>query len=155
MKLAIVAVGHKQPTWVQDGCNEYLRRLPRDLFARLVEIKAEARDGRSRAQLLAAEKTRILAALTGCPRHVALDEQGRDLTTRQFADELEVWLRDGVDTAFLIGGADGLDASLKTSAHCLLRLSSLTLPHGVARLLLCVQLFRAVSLMKNHPYHRE
>ncbi|MDR2364722.1 MAG: 23S rRNA (pseudouridine(1915)-N(3))-methyltransferase RlmH [Zoogloeaceae bacterium] len=155
MKIAIAAVGHRQPTWVQDGCNEYLRRLPREFSARLIEIRAEARDGRNRAQLLAAEKTRILTALEDYPRRIALDERGRDLTTRQFADEMDAWMQDGAAVAFLIGGADGLDATLKSRAHCRLRLSSLTLPHGIARLLLCEQIYRAISLMKNHPYHRE
>jgi 23S rRNA (pseudouridine1915-N3)-methyltransferase len=153
MKLAIVAVGQRQPAWVREGCETYLQRMPH--VVRVIEIKAETRDGRNRAQLLAAEKARILPALATYPRCIALDERGRDLSTRQFADALDVWLREGTDTALLIGGADGLDEALKSRAHCLLRLSSFTLPHGIARLLLCEQLYRATSLLKNHPYHRE
>ncbi|GHT90745.1 ribosomal RNA large subunit methyltransferase H [Betaproteobacteria bacterium] len=138
MKLAIVAVGHKQPAWVQDGCDEYLKRLPRELAARVVEIKPEPGGSKTREQVQAAEKTRIRQVLgTGKQRVVALDEKGRDLTTRQFADALQEWMRSGDDTALLIGGAGGLDAELKNSAADLIRLSSLTLPHGLARLTLC------------------
>jgi 23S rRNA (pseudouridine1915-N3)-methyltransferase len=156
MKLAIVAVGHKQPAWVQDGCDEYLKRLPRELAARVVEIKPEPAGSKTRTQVQAAEKTRIRQALgTSKQRIVALDEKGRDLTTRQFADALQEWMRAGDDTALLIGGAGGLDAELKNEADDLLRLSSLTMPHGLARLVLCEQIYRAISLLKNHPYHRE
>ena len=156
MKLAIVAVGHKQPAWVQDGCDEYLKRLPRELSARVVEIKPEPGSSKTRLQVQAAEKTRIRQALGSTKqRIVALDEKGRDLTTRQFADALQEWMRAGDDTALLIGGAGGLDAELKTKADDLIRLSGLTLPHGLARLVLCEQIYRAISLLKNHPYHRE
>ena len=156
MKLSIVAVGHKQPAWVQDGCDEYLKRLPRELTARVVEIKPEPAGSKTRAQVQAAEKARIRQVLGGTrQRVIALDEKGRDLTTRQFADALREWMRAGNDTALLIGGAGGLDAELKSEAFDLLRLSSLTLPHGLARLLLCEQVYRAISLLKNHPYHRE
>jgi len=159
MKLAILAVGHRQPAWVREGCEEYLQRLPRELSTEVIEVKPEPRQGgKTREQLLAAEKTRLCQALRGLgdqARIVALDEKGRDFDTRQFAATLNVWLAEGRDTAFLIGGADGLDASLKTEADALLRLSSLTLPHGLARLLLCEQIYRAMSLLKNHPYHRE
>ena len=156
MKLAIVAVGHKQPAWVQDGCDEYLKRLPRELSVRVVEIKPEPGSNKTRLQVQAAEKTRIRQALGSTKqRIVALDEKGRELTTRQFADALQEWMRAGDDTALLIGGAGGLDAELKTKADDLIRLSGLTLPHGLARLVLCEQIYRAISLLKNHPYHRE
>ena len=106
-------------------------------------------------QLLAAEKSRIRDALPASPRIVVLDEKGDDLTTLKLAKRLEVWMQDGRDVALLIGGADGLDEEFKQQADDRLRLSSLTLPHGMARLLLCEQLYRAVSVLKNHPYHRE
>lgn len=155
MKLAIVAVGHKQPDWLRAGCQEYLKRMPRELPTRIVEVKPEPRGARTREQLQAAEKTRILEAAGAGVRLIALDEKGSDLTTQKFAEGLAAWMQDGRDTAFLIGGADGLDAELKQRAEATLRLSSLTLPHGMARLLLCEQLYRAVSLIRNHPYHRE
>ena len=155
MKLAVLAVGHRQPAWVNEGCAEYLKRMPRELPASVTEIKPEARGSKSREQLLAAEKGRIREALQPGSRIVVLDEKGDDLTTLKLAKRLEVWMQDGRDVALLIGGADGLDEEFKQQADDKLRLSSLTLPHGMARLLLCEQLYRAVSVLKNHPYHRE
>ena len=84
-----------------------------------------------------------------------LDERGADLTTLQLAQRLEAWMRAGGDTAFIIGGADGIDDEIKARADATLRLSSLTLPHAMARLVLCEQLYRAMSVVRNHPYHRE
>lgn len=155
MKLAVVAVGHRQPDWVTAGCNEYLKRMPRELAASVLEVKPEQRGSKNREQLLAAEKSRIRDALTEGVRLVVLDERGDDLTTLQLAKRIEQWMQDGRDAALLIGGADGLDEELKARADDRLRLSSLTLPHGLARLLLCEQLYRAASVIKNHPYHRE
>ncbi len=155
MKLTILAVGHRQPDWVSEGCAEYLKRMPRELPLNVVEIKPEPRGSKTREQLLAAEKMRIRDALPGSPRLVVLDERGDDLTTLKLAKRLEAWMLDGRDVALLIGGADGLDDEFKQNADDKLRLSSLTLPHGMARLLLCEQLYRAVSVLKNHPYHRE
>ena len=155
MRLVIAAVGHRMPDWVAEGCSEYVKRMPRELPASVSEIKPEPRGSKTRDQLTAAEKSRILPAIAGCSRIVALDERGKDLTTVQLAQRLEAWMREGGDTAFLIGGADGLDPELKDAAHEMIRLSSLTLPHAMARLVLCEQLYRAMSVVRNHPYHRE
>jgi len=155
MKLTVVAVSQRQPPWVGDGCAEYLKRMPRELPTTVIEIKPEARGAKTREQLLAAEKARIREILTGSTRLVVLDERGDDLTTLKLARRLEAWMQDGRDTVLLIGGADGIDAELKDRADDRIRLSSLTLPHGLARLVLCEQLYRAVSVIKNHPYHRE
>lgn len=155
MKFAILAVGHKPPAWVAQGCAEYVKRMPRELPVSIVEVKPEGRGAKSREQLLAAEKNRLLAVLQGYDRVIVLDERGTDLATRELADRLAGWMRAGGDTAFVIGGADGLDASLKAQADDAIRLSSLTLPHALARLLLCEQLYRAISIVRGHPYHRE
>lgn len=155
MRLNILAVGHRQPAWVAEGCSEYLKRMPRELPASVTEIKPEPRGSKTREQLLAAERVRLLDAMPGACRLVVLDEKGDDLTTLNLARRLEAWMQDGRDVALLIGGADGLDEEFKRAADDRLRLSSLTLPHGMARLLLCEQLYRAVSVLKNHPYHRE
>ena len=155
MKLSVLAVGHRQPAWVNEGCAEYLKRMPRELPLTVSEIKPEPRGSKTREQLLGAEKARIREALAASSRIVVLDEKGDDLTTLKLAKRLEVWMQDGRDVALLIGGADGLDEEFKQQADDRLRLSSLTLPHGMARLLLCEQLYRAVSVLKNHPYHRE
>ncbi len=155
MKLAVLAVGHRQPDWVNEACAEYLKRMPRELLASVTEIKPEPRGSKTREQLLSAEKSRIRDALSAGSRIVVLDEKGDDLTTLKLAKRLEVWMQDGRDVALLIGGADGLDEEFKQQADDKLRLSSLTLPHGMARMVLCEQLYRAVSVLKNHPYHRE
>ena len=155
MKLAILAVGHKLPDWVAAGCAEYVKRMPRELPLSIVEIKPEARGSKTREQLLSAEKSRLQAALQGFQRLVVLDERGEDLNTLKLAQRLEAWMREGGDTAFIIGSADGIDEGQKQSAHATLRLSSLTLPHAMARLILCEQLYRAHSVIRNHPYHRE
>lgn len=155
MKLGILAVGHKLPEWVAKGCAEYAKRMPRELPLAIVEIKPEPRGAKTREQLLAAESVRLQAALQGYRRIVVLDERGADLSTLQLAQRLDGWMREGGDTAFVIGGADGIDTALKQQANDTLRLSSLTLPHAMARLILCEQLYRAQSVLRNHPYHRE
>jgi 23S rRNA (pseudouridine1915-N3)-methyltransferase len=144
------------PGWVDDGFAEYARRFPRKAPLSLVEIRPERRGAtRTAAQAMAAEAKRIEAALpSGCYR-VALDERGRDVTTLQLARLLEGWRAGGRDVALLVGGPDGLDPGLKARADVQLRLSSLTLPHALVRVLLAEQLYRAGSVLDNHPYHRQ
>ncbi|AJY43657.1 23S rRNA (pseudouridine(1915)-N(3))-methyltransferase RlmH [Burkholderia humptydooensis] len=155
MKLHIVAVGHKMPGWIATGFDEYAKRMPPELRIELREVKPELRSGsRTADSVMAAEKQRIEAALPKNARVVALDERGRDWTTMQLAQALPAWQQDGRDVAFVIGGADGLDPELKSRADLLLRVSSLTLPHGMVRVLLAEQLYRAWSITQNHPYHR-
>jgi 23S rRNA (pseudouridine1915-N3)-methyltransferase len=103
---------------------------------------------------MALERERIEAALPKSVRIIALDERGKDLTSVGLSQQLEAWQQDGRDTAFLIGGADGLDPELKARAEGLIRISSMTLPHGMVRVLLAEQLYRAWSITQNHPYHR-
>lgn len=156
MRLLIVSVGHKMPGWISDGFNEYAKRMPREAKIELVELKPEPRTtGKTTTQIMEAEATRILAALPAGTRVFALDERGAQWTTRKLADEMKIWMGDGCDVAFIIGGADGLHDSVKQAAHKLLALSALTLPHAMVRVLLAEQLYRAWSLMHNHPYHRE
>ncbi|CAN0622434.1 23S rRNA m(3)psi1915 methyltransferase [Burkholderia multivorans] len=155
MKLHILAVGHKMPGWIAAGFDEYAKRMPPELRIELREIKPELRaGGRSADSVMAAERQKIEAALPKNARIVALDERGRDWTTMQLAQALPGWQQDGRDVAFVIGGADGLDPALKARADLLLRISSMTLPHGMVRVLLAEQLYRAWSITQNHPYHR-
>ncbi|GAB2912096.1 23S rRNA (pseudouridine(1915)-N(3))-methyltransferase RlmH [Paraburkholderia jirisanensis] len=155
MKLHILAVGHKMPDWIAAGFDEYTKRMPPELRIELREIKPEQRSsGRPAESVMAAERLRIEAALPKGARLVALDERGKDWTTMQLAGALPGWQQDGRDVAFLIGGADGLDTELKARADLLLRLSSLTLPHAMVRVLLAEQLYRAWTITQNHPYHR-
>lgn len=155
MILRLVALGHRMPAWVAAGFDAYAKRLPRDCALELVELKPEPRDrGKTVAQMLAAEAARIRAACGGCSI-VALDERGSAWTTRQLADNLQQWRDAGAGVAFVIGSADGLDAALKRTAAARIALSAMTLPHGLVRVILAEQLYRAVSLAAGHPYHRE
>jgi len=156
MKLIIVSVGHKMPDWITAGFNEYTKRMPREARIALLEIKPEPRTtGKTTMQIMEDEAQRILAALPQNCLRIALDERGIQPTTRQLAAQMQDWMRAGRDVAFIIGGADGLHESVKQAAQQLLALSALTLPHAVVRVLLAEQLYRAHSLMHNHPYHRE
>lgn len=155
LKLRVVALGHRMPAWVTEGWREYVERLPRDFAVDLVELKPEPRDrGRPVAALLAAEATRLAAACRGAGI-VALDERGEAWSTRRFAERLARWRDDAREIAFIIGSADGLDPALKRDAEARFSLSALTLPHGLARVLLAEQIYRAASLIAGHPYHRE
>lgn len=156
MKLIIVSVGNKMPDWITAGFNEYAKRMPREAKIELVELKPEPRTtGKTTAQIMEAEAQRILAALPSGSLRIALDERGAQPTTRQLAAQMQDWLREGRDVALIIGGADGLHESVKNSAQHLLALSALTLPHAMVRVLLAEQLYRAHSLLHNHPYHRQ
>jgi 23S rRNA (pseudouridine1915-N3)-methyltransferase len=154
-RLHIVTIGDKLPGWAAQACDEYLKRLPRGFEAALSEVRPEPRTtGKTPTQLKAAEAQRLRGALPRGARLVALDEHGKDLTTNQFSTKLRAWLDSGVPTAFLIGGPDGLDAALKAECEFVLRLSSFTLPHALARAVFCEQVYRAASLLTGHPYHR-
>jgi 23S rRNA (pseudouridine1915-N3)-methyltransferase len=160
MKFIVCAVGHRMPTWVDAAFGDYVRRLPRELPVDLIEVRPPPRPLKraSAAQIarsMAAEAGRIRAALPAGCTVVALDEKGKSFTSLEFARRLERWRREARDVAFVIGGADGLDPELKRRASLLLSLSSLTLPHRLVRVLLAEQLYRGVSLLHNHPYHRE
>lgn len=156
MKLFILAVGNKMPEWITQGFNEYTKRMPREATISLIEIKPEPRTtGKSVPQIMEAEAQRIDAALPKDVTRIVLDERGAHSTTKQMAQKMHDWLGGGRDVAFIIGGADGLHESVRGSAHQLLALSALTLPHGMVRVLLAEQLYRAYSLLHNHPYHRE
>ncbi|AMP03534.1 23S rRNA (pseudouridine(1915)-N(3))-methyltransferase RlmH [Collimonas pratensis] len=155
MQLIIAAVGHKMPAWIETGFGEYAKRMPPDCRIVLKEIKPVERSGsHTAASAMALERSRIEAVLPKGVRIVALDERGKDLTSVQLSQQLTQWQRDGRDVAFIIGGADGLDPEFKAKADSLLRISSLTLPHGMVRVLLAEQLYRAWSITQNHPYHR-
>ncbi|MDR2991236.1 MAG: 23S rRNA (pseudouridine(1915)-N(3))-methyltransferase RlmH [Burkholderiaceae bacterium] len=156
MKLAIIAVGQRLPGWAQAAWDDYAKRFPPELRVELKAIKTEPRaSGKTAAQCMAAECARIEAALPKHAHVVALDERGAALTTQALAARLRDWQRSGDDAALLIGGPDGLDAALRAAAHERIRLSDLTLPHALARVLLIEQLYRAWSINAGHPYHRE
>lgn len=155
MRLTIVAVGQKVPDWAQTAYDDYAKRFPPELKVELKAVKTEPRGSKTLENLLSAERTRIEGAIARGCRIVALDERGSAVTTMALAEHLKSWQLSGDDVAIVIGGPDGLDAGFKQSAHQRIRLSDLTLPHAMVRVLLIEQLYRAWSITINHPYHRE
>lgn len=154
MKLTIVAVGQRLPAWAETACADYLKRFPSDWKVELKALKAEPREGKPVPAIMALEAQRIDAAVGRDMRRVLLDERGARLTSTQLAERISAWQHDGRAVALVIGGADGLDPQLKAGADETLRLSDLTLPHALARVMLLEQLYRAWSLLNHHPYHR-
>jgi 23S rRNA (pseudouridine1915-N3)-methyltransferase len=155
MQLIIAAVGHKMPAWIETGFQEYAKRMPPELKILLKDIKPVERSGSRTAEtVMLQERGKIEAVLPKGARIVALDERGKDWTTMQMSQQLTQWQQDGRDVAFVIGGADGLDPGFKSNADTLIRISSMTLPHGMVRVILAEQLYRAWSITQNHPYHR-
>jgi 23S rRNA (pseudouridine1915-N3)-methyltransferase len=155
LKLRIISVGHKMPAWVETACAEYTKRMPRELTIEIVEIKPEKRAaGNSTENIQALESKRILETVSK-DFLVACDERGAEISTLQLAEKLKSWQTLGRDVSIVIGGADGLNASLKQAADFQWSLSKLTLPHAFVRVLLCEQLYRAHSVNLGHPYHRE
>ncbi len=155
MRLTIVAVGQKVPDWAQSAYDDYAKRFPPELKVELKAVKTEPRASKTLENLLAAERQRIEAVLPKGTRIVALDERGTAVTTVALSTKLTGWQLEGDDVAIIIGGPDGLDPGFKQAAHERLRLSDLTLPHAMVRVLLIEQLYRAWSITVNHPYHRE
>ena len=155
MKLWLVAVGQRQPAWAETAYADFAKRFPPEMRLELKAVKAEPRSGKTAEQLMAAEAARIEAAVPRGARRVVLDERGTRLTTTQLSQRLTAWQHDSRDVALLIGGPDGLAAALKAGADETLRLSDLTLPHAFVRVLLAEALYRAWTVMVNHPYHRE
>jgi 23S rRNA (pseudouridine1915-N3)-methyltransferase len=150
----IIAVGQRMPSWVDQAYLEYAKRLPPDYKLELREIKAQARGNAATDTVLAHEAERIRQALPKRATLIVLDERGTQMTSAGLAQNLVEWRSQGDPIAFVIGSADGVDRELKASARATLRLSDMTLPHGLARVLLAEQLYRAWSIIEKHPYHR-
>lgn len=143
------------PNWVETACAEYTKRMPHEMTVEIVEIKPDKRAaGKNSAQVQEVEGKRIIEAARR-DYLIALDEHGQEVNTLQLADRMKNWLSGGRDVALVVGGADGLHADIKARADWLWSLSKLTLPHGMVRVLLAEQLYRAHSVINNHPYHRE
>ena len=151
----VVAVGQRVPAWAQTAWDDYAKRFPPELKLELKAVKTEPRGSKTLATLYAAERERIEAALPRGARVVVLDERGTALTTKALAERLRGWQLEGDDVALVIGGPDGLDPAFRQAAHERIRLSDLTLPHAMVRVLLIEQLYRALSVYAGHPYHRE
>lgn len=156
MRIRVIAVGLKMPAWVDEAVGDFSRRMPPELRIDWKPVKAEARStGASADQWRSREAERIRDALPAGARLVLLDERGSDLDSVRLASRLSDWQRDAQPIALVIGGPDGVDESIRSLASETLRLSSLTLPHALVRVLLAEQLYRAWSINAGHPYHRE
>jgi 23S rRNA (pseudouridine1915-N3)-methyltransferase len=155
MRLWVVAVGQRVPDWAQTAWDDYAKRFPPEIKVELKAVKTEPRGSKTIDTLYAAERERIQSAIPRGCRIVALDERGTSLTTLALAQKLKHWQLEAEDVALVIGGPDGLDPEFKKIAHERIRLSDLTLPHAMVRVLLIEQLYRAWSINANHPYHRE
>jgi 23S rRNA (pseudouridine1915-N3)-methyltransferase len=156
MRLRIIAVGTKQPSWVDAAVTDYLRRFKSPWRVELLEIEAATRSATRSAEVaVQREGERVLAALRDRERVILLDEIGKSLSTRELASKVEALAREAPDLALLIGGPDGHAAAVRERAAASWSLSRLTLPHGLARVLLVEQLYRAHTLASGHPYHRD
>ncbi len=156
MNICLIAVGTKMPTWVQNGFSEYAKRLPHECSLKLIEIEASKRQKNSSVQdLKKREAEKILAAIPSQSLIIALDVKGQNWSTEQLSQHLKNWMHEYKHVALLIGGPDGLDESCLSRAHCKWSLSALTFPHPLVRIIIAEQIYRAHSLMINHPYHRE
>jgi 23S rRNA (pseudouridine1915-N3)-methyltransferase len=156
VRVTILSVGHKMPAWIQEGFHEYARRMPPEIRVDLVELKPEERGpGRATEKAKADEGARLLAAIPDGGTLLALDERGKAVSTQGLSVMLAEWMRDGSHPAFAIGGADGLSPRVKERAQKLVSLSALTLPHGLVRVVLAEQIYRAWTILARHPYHRE
>lgn len=156
MRLVLAAVGQRPPAWADAAYQDFAKRLPPELRLSLAAVKAEPRSGgKTAAQMMAAEAQRLEAACPKGARRVVLDEAGSRHNTLQLAERLKFWMGDGRDLVLLVGGPDGLDPALKASADETWRLSDLTLPHALVRVLVAEALYRAWTLTVGHPYHRE
>lgn len=156
MNLILIAVGTRMPAWVDDAFAEYQKRMPRETALRLLTVKPEKREGgKTAAQAMAAEAQRIAAALPKTCLRVVLDERGQQVSSTALAERMQAWMAGGRDVALIVGGADGLATAIKDEADWAWSLSALTLPHGLVRVLVAEQLYRAVTILQGHPYHRE
>jgi 23S rRNA (pseudouridine1915-N3)-methyltransferase len=143
------------PDWVDSACAEYLKRMPRETSLEIVEIKPDKRAAGKNSEVVQEAEAKRILEIVGKDYLIALDERGQEVTTLQLAERMKTWLGSGRDVALVVGGADGLHPGLKQKADWLWGLSKLTLPHGMVRVLLAEQLYRAWSVINHHPYHRE
>ena len=155
MHIRLLAVGERQPAWVDDAFRDYTGRFPPQWKFRL-DVIATARRGKSddAQRAIESEGGQILSKIAANEQVVLLDETGRQPTSRELARSLSAWQADGRDLCFLIGGPDGVSKDCRSRADFVWSLSNLTLPHGLARVLFAEQLYRAWSMLAGHPYHR-
>ncbi len=156
MQITVVAVGKRMPGWITQGIHEYIKRFPPGIDLKVVSISpVKRKKSISHKKAHSGEVERIKAAI---PKHsyiIALDEKGKQHNSQKLSDRLSDWIQDGQDVVFIIGGADGIAPSIISDAHEVWSLSKYTMPHAIARVFLIEQLYRAWSILNNHPYHRK
>ena len=155
MRIRVIAIGSRMPGWVREAVDDYLKRFANQLRVSIIEIEAGNRTGGNAKRAIEVEGERLLAAVRKDEYVVALDERGTEMTTKQLAAWVDGHMREGRDVALLIGGPDGFAPEVLTRANYKWALSKLTFPHALVRVVLAEQLYRAHSLLTNHPYHRE
>ena len=155
MKIKLLAVGTKMPSWVSDGFSEYAKRLPRDMSLELVELPLGARGKNADIQKAIQKESDAILAQIGKQDHViALEVKGHNWSTEALAENMERWQMNGQTVVLLVGGPDGLSDACRSRANQQWSLSALTLPHPIVRVILSEQIYRAWSVTQNHPYHR-
>lgn len=155
MRIRLIAVGTRMPDWVQTAFAEYAKRLPRELALELMEIPLGPRSkSSSTSAAIAKESAAILSAIGDGDRVIALEVKGKDWSTEQLAQQLAKWQMDGGNVSLLVGGPDGLSDACRARADVHWSLSRLTLPHPLVRVLLSEQIYRAWTILANHPYHK-
>ena len=155
MHIYLIAVGQKMPAWVNQACDEYGKRLPRELQLKIIEVPLIKRGKNPDIKRISRDESRkiVEAVPAGCTL-VALDLKGKRIGTEQLAVTLDQWMQFGKDIAIVIGGPDGLSDELLQQAEQTLSLSDMTFPHPLVRVIIVEQLYRAWSIICNHPYHR-
>jgi 23S rRNA (pseudouridine1915-N3)-methyltransferase len=155
MKIWVIALGNRLPAWAESASEDFLKRFPSDWRVHVKALKTPAREGQPPERLMHLEAQKIEEALPKDAWVVVLDERGATLTTSELSRRFERWKDMGKDIVFVIGGPDGIDEAFKAKAHDTIRLSSMTWPHAMVRVMLLEQLYRVFSLQTGHPYHRE
>jgi 23S rRNA (pseudouridine1915-N3)-methyltransferase len=156
MQIDLIAVGKRMPAWVETAVKEYTKRLPKNIAFNLIEITPAIRSKNNNAEnYKQKEQDNIETALASNSIIICLDERGKSISSQQFAEQLQLWNDEQQRVSIIIGGADGLSEDLKNKAHQMWSLSGMTLPHGLVRVLMVEQLYRAWTITQNHPYHRE
>ena len=154
MRINLIAVGKKMPGWIADGIEHYKKQLPKNYNFIITTIESQSRKSNSSEQTKSLEERLILEAASDSTLLIALDEQGKQQTSKELSKSIEKWQLNAESVALIIGGADGLSSELKQRCNLIWGLSSFTLTHSMARLLLVEQIYRGYSLLNNHPYHR-
>lgn len=156
MKIKLITIGKKMPVWVTTAFAEYKKRLPREINIELIELDMPKRQKNADLQQLISKESQLMFGHIN-PREtvIALDERGKSWSTKELAQQLKNWLQEGQDVCLLVGGPDGLSDECKQRAQSLWSLSALTLPHPMIRPIIAEQIYRAWTILNNHPYHRE